>query len=347
MKILISGSNNKYGLPMSFFRAFQKLGCEVEIFGDEEFYWRDKGLIKNRYTHRLFWKFFARKVNKEFIRKSIEYKPELILVFKGWFYSPKTIKKIKKHLPNTKLFCYNQENPFNTNWLTQFSYSNDWVVKSIPYFDAYFTWGRFLLEKIKIEGKAKNVYYLPFACDPDIHYPISVSEEEKRYYGSDIAFIGTHSKDREYLLNFLLEYDLKIWGNGWQKSNKKLQSKWQRREIYGEEFSKICNSSKIILDILRPQMMPSHSMKTFEIPACRGFMMQTRGGEVKEFFEEDKEAVYFSTPEELKQKIDFYLKNDNLREKIREAGYQKLINSNNTYLDRAKKILEVYEELKI
>jgi spore maturation protein CgeB len=340
MKILISGSKHYAGLPMSYLRAFQKLGCEVEIFGDEEFYWQDKKFLKNRYTHRFFWKIFARKTNEEFIKKTIEYKPDLILVFKGWFYSPKTIKKIKELLPNVKSFCYNQENPFNTNWFTQFSYSNDWVVKSIAHFDAYFTWGRFLIEKIKKEGKAKNVYHLPFGCDPDIHYPVKVPDEEKNIYGSDIAFIGTYSKDREDLLNSLLDYDLKIWGNGWQKANKKLQEKWQRKDVYGEEFSKICNASKIVLDILRPQMLPSHSMKTFEIPACKGFLMQSRGGEVYDFFEEGKEIVTFSTPEELKEKMDFYLKNDELREKIREAGYQKV--KNNTYFERAKKVLEVF-----
>lgn len=341
MKILISGSNNKYGLPISYLRAFKKLGHNVEIFVDEEFYWQDKGLIKNRYTHRLFWKIFSRKVNKEFIKKVLECKPDLILVFKGWYYSPETVKKIKFLLPYAKVLCYNQENPFNINFFTQFSYSNNWVVKSIPYYDVYFTWGKFLVERILKEGKAKKVVYLPFGFDPEIHYPIEV-KNSKENYGSDIAFIGTYSKYRENWLNYLSKYDLRIWGNDWQRANRNLQKKWQRRDIYGEEFSKVCNSSKIVLDILRPQMIPSHSMKTFEIPACKGFIMQTRGGELGEFFEEDKEAVYFSSPEELKEKIDFYLKNSELRKKIRKAGYQKLISSNNTYLDRAKRILEVF-----
>lgn len=349
MKILISGGSNKYGLAMSYYRAFQKLNFKyIDIFDDEQNYWNDLKSIKNRYTHRLLWKLFALRTNKSFLKKVLEYKPDLLLVFKGWFYHPKTIKKIKEILPKTKIFCYNQENPFNTNFFTQFSYSNNWVVKSIPLYDVYFTWGEFLIDKIRNKGRAKKVFYLPFGYDPEIHYPLEVKkEDEKNYYGSDIAFIGTYSNDREKLLNYLINnYNLKIWGNGWQKANKKLRKKWQKKDVYGEDFSKVCNSSKIVLDILRPQMIPSHSMKTFEIPACRGFLMCNRGYELSNFFDLEKEIVTFENPKEVLEKIDFYLKNDNLRENIKEAGYQRLINSNHSYLNRVKKILEVYEELK-
>lgn len=86
-------------------------------------------------------------------------------------------------------------------------------------------------------------------------------------------------------------------------------------------------------------------MRTFEVPACRGFMLSTRTTEQKNFFKEGKEADYFSTPEELKQKIDFYLKNDELRLKIAEAGYQKLLKSNYSYIDRAKQVLKVFKSL--
>ncbi|MCS7200798.1 MAG: DUF3880 domain-containing protein [Patescibacteria group bacterium] len=220
MKVLISGSKFHFGLPMSYFRAFKKFGIkDVEIFADEEEYWSDLKSLKNRYTHRLFWKIFATRINKKFLAKVEQYKPDLILILKGWFYKPQTIKKIKEILPQSVLFCYNQENPFNTNFFTQFSYSNKWVVKSIPYYDAYFTWGNFLIKRLYVNG-AKKVIYLPFGYDPDIHYPIEVDENGKKKYGSEIAFIGTYSKDREHYLRYLINYDLKIWGNGWYKAKK-------------------------------------------------------------------------------------------------------------------------------
>jgi spore maturation protein CgeB len=86
-------------------------------------------------------------------------------------------------------------------------------------------------------------------------------------------------------------------------------------------------------------------MRTFEVPACGGFLLSVKTEEAASFFEEDKEMAYFSTPEELKKKIDFYLKNEKIRKEIAVAGYKKLINSGYSYTDRVKKIIEVYNSL--
>lgn len=341
IRILIISNKVEYGLAMSFRRAFKKLGKIVDIFDDEDFYKKQFPFLKNRYTHRLFWKLFSLPLQKEFIKVARKERPDLILVLKGWFFAPATLLKIKKELPQTKIFCFNPDNPFNV-W--HYGNSNSWIRKSIPLYDVYFIWGKFLIDKIKQAG-AKKVEYLPFSYDSELHYPVAVNPEEKKIYGSDIAFIGSWDEEREWWLNHLLDYDLKIWGNSWEKANKKLQNKWQKRTVIGEEFSKVCNASKIILNIVRKQNMPAHNMRTFEVPACAGFLLSTRTQEQEEFFEKAKEADYFSTPEELKEKIDFYLRNERLREEITRIGYQRLIKSCYSCRDRAENILKIYASL--
>jgi spore maturation protein CgeB len=341
MKILISGAFDKNSNNWNFIKAFRRLNIEILIVDDEGEYWENfpfkKPNLLRRISHRLLWKFLSKKLNKLLLEKIRENKPDLIFIIKGWFYHPNTIKKIKTIAPNAQLFCFNPDNPFNT-W--HHGVSNEWIRKSIPYYDVYFIWGKFLIEELYKAG-AKRVEHLPFAYDPEKNYHIEVKDpKEREYYGSDIAFIGTWDEEREWWLNHLTNYNLKIWGNDWNRANKKLQEKWMKKPAYAEEFAKICNSSKIVLNIIRKQNIPSHNMRTFEAPACKAFVLSTRTGEAKEFFEEDKECAYFSTPEELKEKIDFYLKNDELREKIREGGYQKV--KNHTYFERAKKVLEVF-----
>lgn len=342
MRVLITGSKVWYGLSLFYSKAFRKLKCKVEIFEEENLYKKQFLFFKNRYTNRLFWELFSLPIQKEFMKTIEREKPDLIFVLKGWFFSPKTLFGIKKEWPETTLFCFNPDNPFNT-W--HFGASNNWIRKSIPYYDVYFIWGKFLIDKVKKAG-AKRVEYLPFGYDPELHYPVEVLEEERKIYGSDIAFIGTWDKEREWWLNHLLDYDLAIWGNDWQKANKRLRKKWKGKPVYGEEFSKVCNSSKIILNLIRKQNMPAHNMKTFEVPACKGFVLSTKTKELTELFEEGKEIVCFSNPRELKEKINFYLKRGELRRKIANLGYERLIKSNYSYLDRAKKILEVYERFR-
>ena len=99
----------------------------------------------------------------------------------------------------------------------------------------------------------------------------------------------------------------------------------------------------MILNILRLQNEGSHNMRTFEIPACKGFMMTTRTDEQNAFFLEGKDIACFSSEEELRQKVDFYLQQDKLRHEIAGNAYRKV--KKHTYYERAEKILELYKDL--
>jgi len=61
-------------------------------------------------------------------------------------------------------------------------------------------------------------------------------------------------------------------------------------------------------------------LRDFEVPMCGGFYMVEYMEELKEFFEIDKEIVCYHNKQDLLDKINFYLKNDTLRDKIRRAG---------------------------
>lgn len=342
VKVLISGTWSKGGLETSFAESFERMGNKVYFFDEQKVYKNQLSFLKNRITNRIFHHFFAYFLQKELLKKAISEKPELILIFKGFYFSPKFLKKLKDKLPDAILFNWNPDNPFNT-W--HHGNSSRWIRNSIPLYDSYFMWGKFLGKPI-LKAGAKRFEYLPCGYDADLHYPVEINDQEKKEFGSDIAFVGSWDEEREWWLSHLLKYDLKIWGNSWQKANKKLQEKWQGRAAIGEEFSKVCNASKININIIRKQNESAHNMRTFEIPACKGFVLSMRTEETTGFFEEDKEAAYFSTPEELKQKIDFYLKNENKRKEISEAGYLRLINSDYNYDDRVKIFLRAFNEIK-
>jgi len=214
------------------------------------------------------------------------------------------------------------------------------------FYDCYFTYSRKLIPKL-YKLKAKRVEHLPFAWDPELHPPININSDDIQKYKSDIAFIGNWSPEREKWLESIADMDLAIWGTYlWERVRKgsPLLSKWRRKALIGEKFAKVSRSAKIMLNILNLQNKGSHNMRTFEVPGCGGFLLTERSEEQCEFFEEGKEIACFSTPKELREKIEYYLNHEEERRKMAKTAHEKV--KNHTYLHRARRILQVYQELK-
>jgi spore maturation protein CgeB len=257
---------------------------------------------------------------------------------KGLHISPDTINKIKQKCKKTKIICYQIENPFSSRR----SLSNQWVRNSIREYDAYITWGKFLIPKLKKMG-ANNVILHPFAYDPELHYPTEPTRLERQVYGSDIAIIGNWYETREKIVKQLLDFDVQIWGNNWQRACDEVQECWTGRLAYMEEFSKVCNSSKVILDILKPAMLPSHSLKSFEIPACKGLLVCNSGYELSEYYENGKDIIWFDRKSNLIDNLNYLIRNDDVRSQIASSGYQTV--QKHTYDARIKNLLRLYDTL--
>ena len=105
-------------------------------------------------------------------------------------------------------------------------------------------------------------------------------------------------------------------------------------------------NSKINLNVLRTQNKGSHNMRTFDIPACGGFMLHEYSDEVVDFFEPGKEMDTFKSAEECLDKIQYYLKNESVREKIALNGYNKVINSDFNYLSNIHSIESNIQSIK-
>jgi spore maturation protein CgeB len=111
-------------------------------------------------------------------------------------------------------------------------------------------------------------------------------------------------------------------------------------------LAKAIAGAKIALNFIRtrdPQVKDTHNMRTFEIPACGGFMLTTRTKEQAEFFEEDKEYVAFDDPAELRAKVERYLPDESSRRTIAAAARARVLRY--SYERRAEQILSLYRQV--
>ena len=272
-------------------------------------------------------------LNFRFLNQVILNDYSAIIIIKGNHIFPISIYLAKFFCKKTSIISWSLDNMIKKHNSSLF------YRYSIPLYDIIYTTKSNTINSFK-NFKAKRVEYIKQAFSKFEHYPDDYSKDHD--YG--ILLIGSPEDDRIEKLKFLSKKNItvNVFGNSWEKYDLKNYSniRIHNRALLGSDFRKAIFSSKISLNFLRKINDDIHTSRSFEIPACGGFMLSERSKEHSDFFEEDKEAVYFGNSEELYQKIQFYLNNDKLRENIRVNGIKKIKILNNTYCEMVNKILD-------
>jgi spore maturation protein CgeB len=86
------------------------------------------------------------------------------------------------------------------------------------------------------------------------------------------------------------------------------------------------------------------STRTFEIPACRGFMLHIDNAEVRGLYDVPSEIDTFSTPQEMCEKIDHYLARPRQRAEMIERAYRRAVPAY-SYDSRAREIRDLALQL--
>jgi len=331
MRILYYGPSN--GNSGSRYQGLKLLGHNVEYVFEKDPVDSSCRLIRGLET-RLYNGPVTMWLNKMFLRRAMQFKPELVWVEMGRSIFEKTLMQIKE-----RFGC-----------LLVNSYSDDFLHKrsrhynkSIPLYDYIFAAREVNFEEYQRFG-SKNVgkFWKGFA--PETIYPVELTEQEREKFGSDVTFIGHCEPNRIERLSMLAVTveNMKIWGPGWNRYRLPgtLKKVVQYRSVWNEEYRKTLCGAKIVVHYLTRWNRDTQVSKSFEIPACGAFMLTERTEDHLACFEEDKEAVFFSTVEELIEKVRFYLSNDELRRKIARAGRERCIKSGYSNYDRIKQMLD-------
>lgn len=336
MKILIVALDHVGSLGWYIKRALLKIGHQVEIFDyRKNAYIYPRKYMWEKLAFKVFRNVAIKRMNINLVNFSKSFSPDLIIVQKGEIVFPETIRKIKK-LMDTKIVVWHADSPFST-----LISSSSNIIYSLSEYDACFVFDPYYIPKMRKAG-SKRVKYLPFASDPDIHRKIELSEEEKMIYGGDICFIGNFiaKSKRTNILKALVDFDLKIWGNGWERARDiDLNKLFVGRPAYGEEMVKIYNACKISINIHHEQSVSGVNMRTFEAPACGCFLLSDEKPELANFYKIEEEIVCYKDITELREKLEYYLENSKQREEIAKKAQEK-IRKNHTYTHRMAELIE-------
>ena len=261
------------------------------------------------------------------------YKPDILLVLCGENILPETLTRIRKGLNITTV------NWFHDTLLSPLR--KELIQNALPFYNYLFVVDS--LDVLKhLELKVENIYTLALGCEPQVHKRIKLSEKEKNMYGSDIAFVGTVTLERERILEKLAEFNMKIWGR-WQRESPRLKGCYQKKDVYTEEAVKIYNASKIVLDIhslfgIEKEIF-NVTPRLFEVPASGAFLLTNSSLQVGSFYELNHEIAVYHDVEELKRLIRYYLAHEKERQDMAQRAFVRA-HREHTYLQRLKTLLE-------
>src|SRR5262249_28189166 len=159
-----------------------------------------------------------------------------------------------------------------------------------------------------------------FSFDPAMQYPPPegwLDADRNR----EVSYIGHPHEDRPAFLRTLAakySLPLSINGNLWDKllGAENLPNIRIGGHLGPDQYREAIWRSKINLSFVTQANEDDIAHKAVETAACSGFLLTLRTPGHEALFEEDREAVFFSSVEECADKARFYLDRPDLRQAI-------------------------------
>lgn len=163
--------------------------------------------------------------------------------------------------------------------------------------------------------------------NPDFFIPNNQEMSDARFFEILALTREAGRLERIALLNLLAEKHSVVF---YTTDNRAAKEKLKGVAIgppveYGKAAALVYAGSKINLNISLKGIEGGTPLRIMDIMGAGGFLMTSYCAETAELFEENREIVMFRTPEEMMEKVDYYLKNDREREEIARRGREKVM----------------------
>jgi spore maturation protein CgeB len=185
-----------------------------------------------------------------------------------------------------------------------------------------------------------HLIHMPFGVNEKLYKP---TDEPFQY---DVSFVGQWDPYREWLITRLRHAGLRVHVSGYR---------WPSGVVSLEEMVRIFGVSKINLNLSnstswdaryllsspRALINRIRSTKTveqlkarhFEISACRGFQLSYYVDGLERCYRIGEEIGVYLNPDDLLEKVRYYLDNDELRQRMMQSAYERTL-TEHTYAQR-------------
>jgi spore maturation protein CgeB len=231
-----------------------------------------------------------------------------------------------------KVINYSTDDPWNLAQRAQ------WFLSALPAYDAVFTPRHANFDQFRRCG-VRDVYYLPFAHDPEIHRPWP--KDAPASAPSDVIFVGGCDVDRLPLISALIDQGLQValFGGYWD-GHSKTRAFW--RGIADQNAIRSASATaRICLCLVRHANRDGHTMRSFEAAAIGGCILAEDTADHRELFGPNDHAVrYFKNIPEMVQQAKWLIADPDARQRLSFQLRETFERRKHTYANRLTTMLE-------
>ena len=315
--------------------GFRKLGWAVHEVDRRNFGSNGGGSLLMRGIARLGRQQVEAEFRNEILHACKLLRPDMLFTVKGTGLSAPILEEAGAG--DTRVVMYYPDLAFNHFGIDQASFAA---------YHLFVTTKTFQVSWLRERLGAARVAHVPHGYVDATHQPVLASVEECDYR-FDVLYAGNHSPYKHRWLNELVELrpgtDLAIVGNRWREQQPRVAIREDAflGEQQGVAYAKVLQLARINVAFhfgpTNSDWQDLVSTRTFEIPACGGFMLHIDNDEVREFFDPGVEIDVFSSAEELRDKINYYLPRPELRQQMIQRAYARCVPAYG-YMNRAAQI---------
>lgn len=358
MKILVAGDWHSELHEEAVAHALETLGHTVERFAWHDYF----KVVGHSVTARLrnLWYRAQNKyllggrvdqLNRDLVDLAKRVQPDAVFVYRGTHVFSKTLQALRALVPGVVLVGYNNDDPFAPGHVPGL-----WrhFTAGLPELDLALAYRHANLEDFRRAG-ARHVGLLRSWYIPERNHPVELLAEERERFCCDVVFVGHYEPDmRLACLEEVVKrgWRLRLFGHdeGWRRpleSSPLLRHLCPVNTVWGDDYNRALNGARIALCFLSKLNRDTYTRRCFEIPASGALMLSEYSDDLAGMFSSGVEADFFDSPEAFGEKLDLYLRDENLRAKVADAGHARVLADQHDVISRMQQVVEWVEETRI
>ncbi|HMS64861.1 MAG TPA: glycosyltransferase [Ignavibacteria bacterium] len=323
----VLGEQTLSPLELFYANALKKNGKNVNYINIHSLY-NEKYKKLSSYSHRLprrydnlIQKKYFELINDRLKDKFIQDKPSHIFIYNDCKLLSETLEYFQKCGTKIVVFLGDDPNylfPAKKTFLFTVMNADHVIVPDSGWIDG-----------LKMLG-IKNIIFSPVGTDTEVFFPVTPDSEQNKNYGSDIIFAGTGyflnswGIKRASVLNELSGMNFKLFGDiQWLELFPyfpELKKHYINKTLPAADLNIACNCAKIYPVTVNAGVVNGVSTRIFDCISSGIFVLAEFKKDFEKFFP-GGEVICFNSKNDLKDKVDYFLKNENeMKDHINKAA---------------------------